>query len=110
MNNIDNDQLQEEVIQHWEDFGVIYSEDQDNSFDNQSHVETFILPDCQEILSNPMSCILELGFTSISQYVRSKRKTDGYKNYLEYLKRNNINAPQFVKDWAKVAFKERDAK
>jgi len=67
--------LRNEVIDHWENEGTKYFLHENNGFDSPdpTHYETTILPKYQEILDDPMACIAEIGFESISSYIRSKQ-------------------------------------
>jgi len=73
--NIDFTNLQNEVIDHWDEEGIEYFSTENNGFDSPdpTHYETTILPEFQEILDDPMECIEDLGFSSISQYIESKK-------------------------------------
>ena len=59
---LDTKNLQEEVMQYWEDQGTRFT-----SPDSE------ILPKFQKILDDPLSCIDVLGFNSISSYIASRR-------------------------------------
>ena len=66
--------LKNDVIDHWENEGTKYFSTENNGFysPDPTNYETTILPKFQEILNDPMACITELGFKSISQYIGSK--------------------------------------
>jgi len=66
--------LQNDVIDHWENEGTKYFSTENNGFysPDPTNYETTILPKFQEILNDPMACLTELGFNSISQYIGSK--------------------------------------
>jgi len=74
MIQIDSTDLQNEVIDHWENEGTMYFSTENNGFNapDPTNYETTILPKFQEILDDPMACLTELGFNSISQYIGSK--------------------------------------
>ena len=75
MKQIDFTDLENEVIDYWEREGTTYFSTENNGFDSPDplHYETTILPAFQDILDDPLLCILELGFNSISQYIESKK-------------------------------------
>jgi len=66
--------LQNEVMDHWDEEGTTYFSTENNGFNSPdpTHYETILLPVFQEILDDPLSCIYELGFHSMSQYIGSK--------------------------------------
>jgi len=66
--------LQNEVINHWDEEGTTYFSTENNGFNSPdpTHYEMTILPVFQEILDDPITCIYELGFSNISQYIGSK--------------------------------------
>jgi len=74
MIQIDFTDLQNDVIDHWENEGTMYFSTENNGFNapDPTNYETTILPKFQEILDDPITCTYELGFKSISQYIRSK--------------------------------------
>jgi len=71
---LDSTDLQNDVIDHWENEGIKYFSTENNGFNEPGsfHYETTILPIFQALLDDPMACIEELGFSSISQYIGSK--------------------------------------
>jgi len=74
MIQIDFPDLQNDVIDYWDEEGIEYFSIDNNGFDEPGsfHYETTILPKFQNILDDPLLCIYELGFSSISQYIGSK--------------------------------------
>jgi hypothetical protein len=72
---LDLTNLQNEVIDHWENTGVVYFETQNNGFKppDPTHYETTILPEFEAILSDPMECLDVLGFESIASYIAERR-------------------------------------
>ena len=74
MKQIDLTELENEVIEHWFNEGIEYFSTENNGFDSPdpTNYETTILPEFQDILDDPLLCIYELGFSSISQYIGSK--------------------------------------
>jgi len=74
MTQIDFTGLQNEVIDHWENEGIKYFSTENNGFSepDPTNYETRLLPRYREVLDDPLSCIYELGFNSISQYIGSK--------------------------------------
>lgn len=73
MQKIDLSDLQNEVIQHWEDTGIRYSEMETLSNDPPLY-ESCIKPRYQDILDDWQACIEELGFEKISDYLASKQE------------------------------------
>ena len=73
MTQIDLTDLQNEVIDHWENEGTTYLSTENNGFDepDPTNYETTVLPRFQDILDDLLLCIYELGFNSISQYIGS---------------------------------------
>ena len=67
--------LQNEVMDHWENEGTKYFSIENNGFNEPGsfHYETILLPVFQALLDDPMACIEELGFSSISSYIESKK-------------------------------------
>jgi len=74
MTEINFTDLQNEVIDQWENEGIKYFSTENNGFSepDPTNYETTILPEFQDILDDPLLCIYELGFSSISQYIGSK--------------------------------------
>ena len=74
MTEIDFTDLQNDVIDYWDEEGTTYFSIENNGFDSPGpfHYETTILPKFQDILDDPLLCVYELGFNSISQYKGSK--------------------------------------
>lgn len=72
---IDFSDLRQEVLDKWESDGVDYLRHENNGFQepDPSFYETFIKPDYDSILDDPMACIAELGFTKMSDYIASKQ-------------------------------------
>jgi len=75
MTEIDFTDLQNDVIDYWDEEGTTYFSIENNGFDSPDplHYETTILPKFQDILDDPLLCVYELGFNSISQYKGSKK-------------------------------------
>jgi len=71
---LDFTDLQNDVIDYWDEEGTTYFSIENNGFNEPGsfHYETTILPKFQNTLDDPMACIEELGFSSISQYIGSK--------------------------------------
>lgn len=71
---IDFTELENEVIDDWENEGVRYFTYENNGFTapDPEHYDMQIKPEFEAILSSPMACILYLGFDSISSYIASK--------------------------------------
>jgi len=74
MTEIDFTNLKNDVIDHWENEGTKYFSTENNGFDepDSTHYEMTVLPRYQDILDDPITCIYELGFSSISSYIESK--------------------------------------
>lgn len=75
--SVDFSQLQEEVQEYWESNGIEFLDHDYQSGPNipeGGFTETSIKPEYQTILDDPMLCIEELGFSSLSEYVDSKRE------------------------------------
>jgi len=74
MTQIDFTDLQNDVIDHWENEGTTYFSTENNGFNSPdpTHYEMTVLPRYQDILDDPMACLTELGFNSISSYIESK--------------------------------------
>lgn len=74
---LDFSDLQNEVIEHWAETGVEFSESQNVGFDAPDPVfhTDVIKPEFQEILDDPNRCIEELEYESLSEYIREKTKT-----------------------------------
>lgn len=113
-----------EVIEHWNDNAVQWMSTEKLTGANlppEGMYESEVQPWADEVLSDPLACVMELGYKSISEYVRAKNEEEAepektgitviqitsYENYLKFLEENKINAPQWVKDWAKQMFDER---
>lgn len=74
MSNIDFTELRDEVIEMWENEGLSVYQYDNNGFNEPGATyweATFVEP-YDSILSSPLDCIRELGFESISEYIRSK--------------------------------------
>lgn len=68
MNHTD---LQNQVIDHWENEGVMYFTHETQSGPNippGGFSETFIKPEYQEILDDPQQCAEELGYNSVEEW------------------------------------------
>lgn len=63
---VDFRDLQNEVIDHWENKGEVYFKHIDG--------ETIIKPEYAEALDDPNKCLAELGYRSFSEYVRLHRE------------------------------------
>jgi hypothetical protein len=105
MLDIDISDLQQEVIEHWNQQGVEYFFVDIVTNEPHQISESFIKDRYNEVLADPMQCIFELGYNSISEYIADRQpKKKGifsYSGYIKYLKVNNINASPWVKQWAK---------
>jgi len=75
MAQIDFTDLQNEVMDQWDEEGTTYFSTENNGFDSPDplHYETTLSSAFLDILNDPMACLTELGFNSISQYIRSKK-------------------------------------
>lgn len=70
---LDFTDLQNEVIDHWENEGTAYFTHDTQSGSNipaGGFTQTFIKPEYANILDDPMACIDALGYNSISEYIR----------------------------------------
>lgn len=73
--SIDTTELQNQVIEHWENEGVKYFEHETQtgaSVPPGGFTESVIKTQYQEILDDPMACLEELGYESFSQYVKDQ--------------------------------------
>lgn len=73
-NQIDFTDLENELMDYWNDLGVHYCDRVNVGFSppDPDFYQTYILPKFQEILDDPMICIAILGFDSIANYLLSK--------------------------------------
>lgn len=77
--SIDFTELQNEVIEYWQDNAVDHVDYEHQSGSNipeGGFTESYIKEEYQAILDDPMLCIEELGFDSLSEYVASKHAED----------------------------------
>lgn len=64
-------ELQNEVIDHWENEGIVYFETDHQSGPSippGGFSETTIKPEFQDILDNPELCAIELGYSNYNQW------------------------------------------
>lgn len=69
INKIDFTELQEEVMQYWENNSIEFIEYEIIAFQT---IHGSIKEQYQDILDNLITCVYELGFKSISSYIASK--------------------------------------
>jgi len=77
--SLDHTQLQDEVIEHWSNNCIDFTEEDRQDGDNippGGFTQTLIKDEYQSILDDPMLCIEELGFDSLSEYIASKSETE----------------------------------
>lgn len=80
---IDFTNLQEEVMAHWEDQGIMYL---DYDFFTDGHIEpAMIKPIYQVILDDPMQCIDVLGYNSLSEYISEHQTVETLAQQLHAL-------------------------
>jgi hypothetical protein len=72
---IDFGDLREEVMSYWEDINRSWCRTENVGYESPDPVHHEIVPEqwAEDILSDPVSCIEELGFNSISDYISSKQ-------------------------------------
>jgi hypothetical protein len=76
MTQIDFTELQEEVMNHWDEMGIEYLTQDHDSGTNlppEGLASTNIMDWASDVLNDPMKCIQELEFESISSYIASKK-------------------------------------
>ena len=73
---LDFTNLKKEVTSHWERLGIRYWIYDNNCFNepDPTNYGTRLLPRYREVLGDPHRCIHELGFSSISSYIESKKR------------------------------------
>jgi hypothetical protein len=69
---IDFTELQDEAIAQWDKDGVDYSYTETITTDPCPMYQSYIRDEYQDILDDPMRCLVVLGFDKISDYLRSK--------------------------------------
>lgn len=74
MSEIDFSELQEEVMQHWENNGVRFQAQELLTDDPYPIYEPRVMDKFEDILSDPMACINELGYDKISDYIRERQE------------------------------------
>lgn len=76
--NIDFTDLENEVMDLWDDQGIEYTRTENVGFTppDPAFYETSILPEFETLLSNPLWCVNQLGFDSLASYIASKRKEE----------------------------------
>ena len=112
---IDFTELQNEVMEFWDERGVnyIYRENTGFNSPDPTNYELFIKDDFLSILNDVDACINELGFDSIASYIAGKKQEentggiDSYEDYLSYLSQQGIASSPWVLEWTKEIFKER---
>jgi len=75
--SLDYEQLKDEVIEYWSNNCVDFTQEDREDGPNippGGHSETSIKEMYQAILDDPILCIEELGFSSLSDYIESKSK------------------------------------
>ena len=84
---LDFTDLQNQVIDHWENEGVTYFETENVGFNppDPAHYESTILPECNAILDDPMECINELGYDSIADYLAENSEPVTKRNITFYM-------------------------
>ena len=84
---IDLSDLHNEVMEHWNDNGVRWvtgSHHYSPSLPPEGMTEIEILPWAEEVLDDPLACVMELGFDSISQYIASKNEPETEKIGIDF--------------------------
>lgn len=88
--NPDFSELQNEVIDHWENEAVEYFTTENVGFTapDPTHYESFIKDEYQAILNDPLACVKELGFDSIASYLASKGRPNAKNKWKLQIKRH----------------------